>query len=351
MANKNAKKRKGTFGLGRDITKHTITCKHLQHLPKGSPCSPPIKLLKEVRTTGLASVLLCACEGCKEKFRFKTSPQVPLQHSKHYDVNIRSVWGAIVTRNGESNLNELMGTRNSPGMSQQTFSVIEQEIGDLLSICVEEDLIQAGAEERRIAIEKGHYDDGVACITVIADGGWSKRSHWHSYNALGGVGVIIGAETECVNHICKCLRTNLEKLVDENLHYKGKGKLSKAARVKIVSAVRCANLLTTGENNSKSAATMRLEKLEKDIHNCVHHVFGDHRNCTDFCKVKNEEQHTATSTQIQLLRIIKKKNQEETGILKTLDALMIKDISLLLNRVAAKSSRLIGNYTTNLAES
>ncbi|KAJ8304284.1 hypothetical protein KUTeg_017867 [Tegillarca granosa] len=121
---------------------------------------------------------------------------------------------------------------------------------------------------------------------------------------------------------------------------------------------------------------MRLEKLEKDIHNCVHHVFGDHRNCTDFCKVKNEKQYTATNdpntavedcrTEENILDVIERvmniwrdtvdldKEEESRGnwhIADTLDALMIRGISLLLNRVAAKSSRLIGNYTTNLAES
>ncbi len=32
-------------------------------------------------------------------------------------------------------------------------------------------------------------------ITVIVDGGWSKRSHRHSYNANSGVAIIIGKET------------------------------------------------------------------------------------------------------------------------------------------------------------
>ena len=32
-------------------------------------------------------------------------------------------------------------------------------------------------------------------ISVICDGGWSKRSHKHSYNAKGGVAIIIGKET------------------------------------------------------------------------------------------------------------------------------------------------------------
>ena len=41
-----------------------------------------------------------------------------------------------------------------------------------------------------------HYNIGVPSISVICDGGWSKRTHKHSYNAMGGVGVIIGAKTK-----------------------------------------------------------------------------------------------------------------------------------------------------------
>ncbi len=32
-------------------------------------------------------------------------------------------------------------------------------------------------------------------ITVVVDGGWSKRSHKHSYNANSGVGIILGKAT------------------------------------------------------------------------------------------------------------------------------------------------------------
>lgn len=33
-------------------------------------------------------------------------------------------------------------------------------------------------------------------MTVIGDGGWSKLSHKHSYNAKSGVAVIIGQHTK-----------------------------------------------------------------------------------------------------------------------------------------------------------
>ena len=38
----------------------------------------------------------------------------------------------------------------------------------------------------------------------MLDGGWSKRSHKHSYNAKSGVAIIIGKETGKLLHIGVC---------------------------------------------------------------------------------------------------------------------------------------------------
>lgn len=48
-------------------------------------------------------------------------------------------------------------------------------------------MLANGAREKAIAIEKGHVEDGIPFITVIVDGGWSKRSYGHAYNASSGV--------------------------------------------------------------------------------------------------------------------------------------------------------------------
>lgn len=56
-------------------------------------------------------------------------------------------------------------------------------------------MLRAGQEEKRLAIERNSYHENVPTITVILDGGWSKRSHKHSYNAKSGVAIIIGTET------------------------------------------------------------------------------------------------------------------------------------------------------------
>lgn len=46
---------------------------------------------------------------------------------------------------------------------------------------------KAGKEERNLALESGNVDkDGIPLITVILDGGWSKRSYGHNFSANSG---------------------------------------------------------------------------------------------------------------------------------------------------------------------
>ena len=57
-------------------------------------------------------------------------------------------------------------------------------------------MAEAGQREKELAISNNQYHQGVPSISVVADGGWSKRSHKHSYNAKSGVGVIFGLATK-----------------------------------------------------------------------------------------------------------------------------------------------------------
>ena len=43
--------------------------------------------------------------------------------------------------------------------------------------------------------------EGVPAITVVVDGGWSKRLHKHSYNAKSGVAVISGKAIKRLLHL------------------------------------------------------------------------------------------------------------------------------------------------------
>ena len=59
-----------------------------------------------------------------------------------------------------------------------------------------EKIIAAGEEEKRLAEARGNFHQGIPAITVVVDGGLSKQSHKHSYNAKSGVAVIFGQCTK-----------------------------------------------------------------------------------------------------------------------------------------------------------
>ena len=71
-------------------------------------------------------------------------------------------------------------------------------MGTTFEAIVSTQLLTAGKMERQLAIAQGNYHNGVPAITVVVDGGWSKRSHKHSYNANSGVGVIFGVVTKAL---------------------------------------------------------------------------------------------------------------------------------------------------------
>ncbi|XP_021375757.1 uncharacterized protein LOC110464719 [Mizuhopecten yessoensis] len=427
-----------------------------------------LSILGERNVCGLAGELMLRC-ACGHRFNFESSPVVNLTDDKtHHDVNLRAVWGTMVSGRGASSLGETCATLNLPVIPQRKFSAIESDIGDLWNDCLKEDMIAAAAEERELAVQSGDFHDGVPAITVICDGGWSKRSHKHSYNALGGVGIIFGARTgkilhigvrnkhcyicalsetrkttppshtcfrnwtessqameadiildgflnaeklyglrymrmiadgdssvfariqqsvpiwgrhvikmECSNHVCKCLRSSLEKLVFDKPHYKGSGGLTKMIRVRLTTAVRCAIRMRSKEACKRTAT----QKLDHDIRNSVHHIFGDHTRCTDFCKFTGVPSSATSTSNLGKDTSMTSSPDENTEDVDhvlheqqmfwtegtsdkdiensrygctsvgNVDKDMLSDISVLLDRVAAKSSRLIGNFTTNLAES
>ena len=80
-------------------------------------------------------------------------------------------------------------------MTLNSFITTERDLGYAWKQRLQESMAEAGREEKQLAVDRGDYHEGVPLITVIVDGGWSKRSHRHSYNANSGVAIIIGKET------------------------------------------------------------------------------------------------------------------------------------------------------------
>ena len=101
-----------------------------------------------------------------------------------WEFNLAAVWGQITTGLGHSQLQESMSA---------SFIDTERDIGGWWKEELQQSMAEAGQEEKRIAEKNGSFSEGVPAITVV-DGGWSKRSHKHSYNAKSGVAIIIGKE-------------------------------------------------------------------------------------------------------------------------------------------------------------
>ncbi|XP_045475419.1 uncharacterized protein LOC123681212 [Harmonia axyridis] len=98
---------------------------------------------------------------------------------------------------GKYQCEELFAIMDIPFMTQKTYSQTTAGIKKIWEEKLFENMQKAGEEEKKLALEKGNVNaDGTPFITVIVDGGWSKRSYGHGYNAPSGVGVIIGAETK-----------------------------------------------------------------------------------------------------------------------------------------------------------
>nr|XP_034320463.1 uncharacterized protein LOC105318911 [Crassostrea gigas] len=161
--------------------------------------------------------------------------------------------------------------------------------------------------------------------------------------------------------------------------YKGRHNFTKKVRVQLVSAVKCAVRVRAKQRENKELTTSAaVAHLKHDILNSVHHVFGNHSNCSDFCKVSTSTS-TADNLQIQIEQnegiaddgtnfenIFEEQITfwEEGASAEELEKsrycsfdfhdvekFIIQDVSILLMKLAEKAERLIGNTTTNIAES
>lgn len=158
-------------------------------------CSGSVTLSGELRH-GLASILSSHCSQCDHTISLQTSEKVkgPKGYQR-WECNLAAVWGQMATGGGHSRLQESLSVLGVPTMSKTSFIHTERSLGEWWKDQLRDSMIEAGKEEKKLAIERGDYHQGVPAITVYVDGGWSKRSHKHSYNANSGVAIIIGKAT------------------------------------------------------------------------------------------------------------------------------------------------------------
>ena len=103
--------------------------------------------------------------------------RMPGMHKYRCCFGPNGYWG------GYSRLNETAAALDLPGTSKNIFTSIETQIGKAWEAQLVEEIKTAGEQERAIALERQDTFGAVPAISVTVDGGWSKRSHKHSYSA------------------------------------------------------------------------------------------------------------------------------------------------------------------------
>ena len=97
---------------------------------------------------------------------------------------------------------------------------------------------------------------------------------------------------ECANHVCKCYRSALQRLVQDNPSYNGSGGLTVKMRKWLVSSATCAIKMRSKEPDCQKA----LKQLKEELLNGPRHWFDLHQLCSaDFCTIAKEQQATTSS--------------------------------------------------------
>ncbi|KAK9675160.1 hypothetical protein QE152_g40596 [Popillia japonica] len=87
------------------------------------------------------------------------------------DINKAVSLGIISSGIGCSQCHELFSSINAPFMSEKTFLILQEQLGDFIDETALKVMEEADREEPELAREKGDVvSDGTPCITVIANG-------------------------------------------------------------------------------------------------------------------------------------------------------------------------------------
>jgi hypothetical protein len=174
-----------------------LTLKSIKH--QGFDCSfYDVDIINEKRY-GLKSYFSYKCTICGLEGTFSSEPDTDSS-----EINKSAIRGIIAMGAGFTQCSYLSAALDIPCMSSSTYFAVENQVLNNVKEVAINEMIDAGQEELRLALEAGEVDsNGVGMITVIVDGAWSKRSYKTNYNALSGPGVasIIGARSKKVLYI------------------------------------------------------------------------------------------------------------------------------------------------------
>ena len=163
-------------------------------------CGGTCKIEGERMHSGLAVILQAVCTKCSKIFSICSSPRVDTSNGKKWTVNLGAVLAQMSTRGGLTRLNTTLAHLDVPGMQKRMYSQLEEFLGIEMMRQLGTSMQEVAEEEKANAVMKNRYHQRVPAITVVVDGGWSKHSHKHSYNAKSGVAWTSYQETTILGH-------------------------------------------------------------------------------------------------------------------------------------------------------
>lgn len=144
-----------------------------------------VRILSETRQ-GLLSKYKLACNMCNLIFYLDS------ESKSNLDLNKAATSGVISSGIGYSKFSELCASMDCPSFSQKHYNKVQNEIYNDWRKTAISVMEAAAVRERDAAFAEGRVKDGIACIDVIADGVWCKRSFNTNFSALSGAAAIIG---------------------------------------------------------------------------------------------------------------------------------------------------------------
>ncbi|KAF9409839.1 hypothetical protein HW555_010917 [Spodoptera exigua] len=237
--------------------------------------------------------------------------------------------------------NELFASMDCPSFTQKYYDKVQNKIYDDWRSTAISVMEAAGKRERDAAIAEGRVNkNGIACIDVIADGAWSKRSYNTNFSALSGAAAIIGKRFGEVlfigvknKYCCICARaSNKNIVVEDHVCYKNYSGSSTGMESDLLLEGFKQSISMHNEHISKDADfDSKVNLLFIDITNSYNHAFGNHEHCQPYycTSQKNSEDLTLT--------------------LKT--CAIWHRIKFIVNTVASKARSLMHNSDSNKVES
>lgn len=114
------------------------------------------------------------------------------ESKSNLDLNKAATSGVISSGIGYSQFSELCASMDCPSFSQKHYNKVQNEIYNDWRKTAISVMEAAAVRERDAAFAEGRVKDGIACIDIIADGVWCKRSFNTNFSALSGAAAIIG---------------------------------------------------------------------------------------------------------------------------------------------------------------